>query len=175
MKITTCPEESELVHALRSGQLSNQLLAHVADCAACGESSRVAEWLGRAAERIQRDQELPDPAYVWFLAELERCAGETKAASLGHSKRLVSFGLMAGVASAAAALIVLPIVDAAFNVARTGLLAVNSFRSRWRRSVFLCCWWPRISSCFDHSAERAILRVLDDLLEPAEAARERAE
>lgn len=66
----TCNREQDVVRALRAGRLSEPVRAHVAGCAACQETSVVAEALLADAARLARETALPDPTNVWIKAQI---------------------------------------------------------------------------------------------------------
>jgi hypothetical protein len=65
-----CPREQAVTLAVRNGQCSEELRAHISHCAECAEVERIAGWLGHVAERL-RDRVSPHPTLVWIKAQLE--------------------------------------------------------------------------------------------------------
>ena len=67
-----CPQESDVARAVRSGEWSEPLQAHLRDCPVCRgvqESARWMQALGQASAR-QAQEGLPDPQILWLRAQL---------------------------------------------------------------------------------------------------------
>ena len=70
MKQAHCAFEGKIAEASRTGQWSDALLAHVADCHACEEVVLVASYLCESSSAARRDATLPDPGRIWWKAQL---------------------------------------------------------------------------------------------------------
>lgn len=89
MMYDPCPRGDSTVRATRTGEWSDELAAHVAECAACRESGRLVRWLTELAEKVHAEcGPLPDPHLVWL-----------KAGITGRSRRLARALLPIRVAS----------------------------------------------------------------------------
>ena len=64
-----CDKEKQVLEALRSVELSPELLNHVATCAACTELMLVSKFLRSEAENV-REIALPDAGLIWRKAQL---------------------------------------------------------------------------------------------------------
>ena len=64
-----CDKEKQVLEALRSVELSPELLNHVATCAACADLVLVSKFLQSEAENV-REAALPDAGLVWRKAQL---------------------------------------------------------------------------------------------------------
>jgi len=64
-----CEKEQELVLALHSGTLRDELLAHAAICPACSEVLLVAEFLRDESTSLNRELRPPDAALIWRKAQ----------------------------------------------------------------------------------------------------------
>lgn len=69
MKHQPCPLEEKITAASRSGLWSDTLLAHVAACASCEETTLVASYLSESNAAALSDR-LPDPGRIWFKAQI---------------------------------------------------------------------------------------------------------
>jgi hypothetical protein len=82
MSYTNCPQESAVVRAVRTGERSESLEAHLHECANCRGVQEAAGWmqaLGPATAR-EAQEGLPDPGILWLRAQLsERQAGAERA------------------------------------------------------------------------------------------------
>ncbi|MFZ0639280.1 MAG: hypothetical protein WA020_11410 [Candidatus Acidiferrales bacterium] len=70
MKQAHCVFEEKIVEASRTGQWSDALLAHLADCRACEEVALVAGYLCESAEPSRVDAPLPDAGRIWWRAQV---------------------------------------------------------------------------------------------------------
>jgi predicted anti-sigma-YlaC factor YlaD len=64
-----CPMEASVLVARRTGQFTEALERHIADCLNCQELLKVAGFMNRIADNLRRDPALPDPALVWLKAQ----------------------------------------------------------------------------------------------------------
>ncbi len=69
MKHRLCPFEEKISEASRSGQWSDELLAHVAACASCEEVTLVASYLSESTAAVMGGR-LPDAGRIWFKAQI---------------------------------------------------------------------------------------------------------
>ncbi len=65
-----CDKEKQVLEALRSVQLSPELLNHVATCAACADLALVSKFLQSEAEHIG-EAALPEAGLIWRKAQLK--------------------------------------------------------------------------------------------------------
>jgi hypothetical protein len=70
MKQTHCVFEGKIARASRSGEWSDVLLAHVADCRSCEEVALVASYLCTSSGAAQLNAELPDAGRIWWKAKI---------------------------------------------------------------------------------------------------------
>lgn len=70
MKQAHCVWEEKIVEAGRTGQWSDALLAHVADCHACEEVALVASYLGESSHAAGVNAALPDAGRIWWKAQV---------------------------------------------------------------------------------------------------------
>jgi len=82
MSYTNCPQESAVIRAVRTGEWSESLEAHLHECAICGGVQEAARWmqaLGPATAQ-EAQEGLPDPGILWLRAQLsERQAAAERA------------------------------------------------------------------------------------------------
>ena len=71
MSGTICGREPELLAAMAAGELPEALRLHAVSCAECAETLLVAAFLRREGVAAALAP-LPDPAYLWWRASLER-------------------------------------------------------------------------------------------------------
>jgi len=69
MNTTNCERESEVVRAGRAGAWTPEQLAHLASCALCAETRRIALALAASAERSHSLHAMPSAGQVWFKAQ----------------------------------------------------------------------------------------------------------
>ena len=66
-----CPRGDSMVRATRTGEWTDELAAHMAECTSCRESDRLVRWLMELAEKVDADSApLPDPHLVWLKARI---------------------------------------------------------------------------------------------------------
>ena len=98
MSGTTCGRDPELLAAMAAGELPDELRRHAVECAECAETLLVATFLRREAAAAPA-RPLPDPAYLWWRARLERrsVAAEraTRLITIIQRASLVAAGLLA--------------------------------------------------------------------------------
>ena len=70
MTARDCPRSDAVVDAVRSGEWTDELRAHVASCADCSELALVSGFIARHAAEMQPAQPLLDPRFVWWRAQL---------------------------------------------------------------------------------------------------------
>jgi hypothetical protein len=68
MKLGNCQREPQVVTAVRVGEWSPELRAHLAHCENCAEAALVAEFLH--AEQQTADHALPSGSQVWWKAQI---------------------------------------------------------------------------------------------------------
>jgi hypothetical protein len=105
-----CPREAEVVRAVLSGvwaRIDNdELLAHTAECAVCGEVTAIAVLLREDAEQARREVLVPAAGQVWWRAavraRLERTQAATRPMTWLHGiTAAIAFGvLLAGISVA---------------------------------------------------------------------------
>jgi hypothetical protein len=82
MSHTSCPQESDVARAVRSGEWSEPLRAHLRDCAICRGVQESARWMQALGQTTAREAQegLPDPQILWLRAQLsERQAAAERA------------------------------------------------------------------------------------------------
>jgi len=82
MSITNCSLESAVARAVRSGEWSESLEAHLHECAICRDVREAAGWMQGLAQATAREAQegLPDPRVLWLRAQLsERQAAAERA------------------------------------------------------------------------------------------------
>lgn len=70
MKDERCAFEEKIAAANRSGNWSDELLAHVADCRVCEEVALVSSYLSQSATASHASAALPDAVVIWSQAQL---------------------------------------------------------------------------------------------------------
>ncbi|MCM3879957.1 MAG: hypothetical protein ND807_07610 [Vicinamibacterales bacterium] len=66
----TCSLEADVLSAVLAGQVPNELRAHAASCAVCGEAARVASLVRDDCARAQREAQVPAAGVVWLRAQI---------------------------------------------------------------------------------------------------------
>jgi hypothetical protein len=69
MKNEHCAFEEKIVAANRSGQWSEELLAHVGECQVCEEAALVSDYLCESSMSAGADAALPNPSVIWSRAQ----------------------------------------------------------------------------------------------------------
>jgi hypothetical protein len=72
MKQAPCPQEANILQAIRTGNWQESLVAHQLSCAACGELARAARWMQSLAQNSASVTSLPDPTRIWWRAQISR-------------------------------------------------------------------------------------------------------
>jgi hypothetical protein len=67
-----CEREGDLQRMVRSRTVDEELRAHTSACEACRETLTVALWMQQMAATSVAAASLPDPAYLWYKAQLLR-------------------------------------------------------------------------------------------------------
>ncbi len=78
-----CPQETAVGHAVRSGDWSDSLRTHAAECAICGDIVSASQWMQSLAALPEGTVPLPDAGVVWWraqLAEKQRAAERAQTA-----------------------------------------------------------------------------------------------
>ncbi|HLW42853.1 MAG TPA: hypothetical protein VKS00_00120 [Candidatus Acidoferrales bacterium] len=70
MKQAHCNLEEKIAVAIRTGQWSDALLAHVADCHACEEVAVAASYLCESSHAAGLNAALPDASRIWWKAQV---------------------------------------------------------------------------------------------------------
>lgn len=102
MSGSTCEREQELLAAVASAEVPDELRQHAAGCAECSEVLLVATFLRREAAATAQAA-LPDPAYLWWRALRDR-----RSAAAERATRLIT--IVQRAALLCAALLVVPLV-----------------------------------------------------------------
>ncbi|HOC42324.1 MAG TPA: hypothetical protein PKJ99_04815 [Thermoanaerobaculales bacterium] len=102
MNDIACDRERELLDGIAVGELSADLRLHAASCAGCSETLLVASFLRREASAAA-PAPLPDPAYLWWRAGLER-----RSAASERATRAITILQRASIV--AAALLIVPLL-----------------------------------------------------------------
>jgi hypothetical protein len=66
----TCDREPEVLEAVFHNRLSEELRAHAASCAVCGDVMTVASVVHTDFDRAQRQAAVPTPEIVWWRAQM---------------------------------------------------------------------------------------------------------
>ncbi|MBL0157537.1 MAG: hypothetical protein IPP47_10625 [Bryobacterales bacterium] len=77
--MTICDREQELLAALRSGNWTPELRAHLAACESCADAAITAEFLHQAAATA--DPHVPPAGLVWWKAQLRARRESAQAAA----------------------------------------------------------------------------------------------
>lgn len=71
MSHTSCSQESAVARAVRSGEWSEPIQAHLRECTVCRGVQETAQWMQEMAMEGREAQEsLPDPQILWLSAQL---------------------------------------------------------------------------------------------------------
>jgi predicted anti-sigma-YlaC factor YlaD len=70
MQNETCPNETAVLEAERSGRWEASLAAHFESCPHCREAVRVAGWMVSMAAATAKHRPLPDPDLLWIKSQL---------------------------------------------------------------------------------------------------------
>jgi hypothetical protein len=70
MQLESCPQETAVVRANRSGRWEDSLAAHFKGCANCREAVRIAGWMQNLAVAAPQRRALPDPELLWIKSQL---------------------------------------------------------------------------------------------------------
>jgi hypothetical protein len=82
MSTLQCDMERQVESALRSGDVSQQLRDHAANCPVCSDLLLVADFLQTQATVAAADERpLPDPGYIWWRARLQARQDASKRAT----------------------------------------------------------------------------------------------
>ena len=71
MTNTTCRHEQAVGSALAADSWTPELLEHVATCAVCADLMLVETFLRRHSNEVASTASVPDPAFVWWRAQIE--------------------------------------------------------------------------------------------------------
>lgn len=74
MKQGQCAFEEKIAAASRSGQWSDELLAHVGQCRSCEEVALVSSYLCESSDSTRADTKLPNAGVIWSKAQATRRA-----------------------------------------------------------------------------------------------------
>jgi predicted anti-sigma-YlaC factor YlaD len=73
MRAQSCDQESRILRAVGSRRAPDpQVQAHLASCEACREAATVSQWMQTLADTTGEMPPLPDPALLWWKAQLLR-------------------------------------------------------------------------------------------------------
>jgi hypothetical protein len=100
MMRANCPREGDTLKAVRGGTVEEDLRAHVAQCAVCGEIVQVSRWMLTLGESPDKTDELPDPGLLWWRAQLSEKQAKMERAQkiLGWIEFVFATLLFAGLA-----------------------------------------------------------------------------
>ena len=82
MSHTSCSQQSAVARAVRSGEWSEPLQAHLRECTSCRGVQEAVQWMQALAQGAAREaqESLPDPQILWLRAQLsERQAAAERA------------------------------------------------------------------------------------------------
>jgi hypothetical protein len=105
MTFRVCPEHDEILRAAAEGRdFPAALRAHLASCPSCREQAAAAAFVRGLADVTEIRHHLPDPAVVWWKAQLAR-RWQAERAAAAPIERMRGIELAAGVMSLAAFLV----------------------------------------------------------------------
>lgn len=88
MSHRSCSQETAVARAVRTGEWSEALQAHLRDCASCRSVREAARWmqaLAPAAQPGEAQRDLPDPQILWLRAQFsERQAAAERAQKMAQ-------------------------------------------------------------------------------------------
>lgn len=96
-----CSEESATARAVRSGERSESLEAHLRECAICRDVQEAALWMQSLSADGGAPEDLPDPQVLWLRAQLSR-----RRAAAERAQNVLQWVEIAGVTAACAGLVV---------------------------------------------------------------------
>ena len=101
MSHTSCSQESGIARAVRSGEWSQPLLAHLRGCAICRGVQESARWMQALVQENAREahESLPDAQILWLRAQLSE-----RQAAAERAHKTLQWAEIACVAAACAAL-----------------------------------------------------------------------
>ena len=70
MNPQSCPFETNVSHAARTGSWDKLIREHVKVCSHCGEIARITEWMGSVAATSIEKSTLPDVKQIWLNARV---------------------------------------------------------------------------------------------------------
>src|SRR5947209_7094149 len=95
MRNNICSHEIAAAQAVRTVRSDDALREHAATCAACSETIIVATGMRSLAADLDRDDELPDAAWLWRKALLDKKQAEAdRTVGAFRVPQLVSMPLM---------------------------------------------------------------------------------
>lgn len=98
-----CSQESAVARAVRTGEWSLVLRAHLHECASCRGVAEAAHWMQSLAptaqEAAQMQNDLPDPRILWLRARLRE-----RQAAAERAHQILQWVEVAGVTAACAGL-----------------------------------------------------------------------
>jgi hypothetical protein len=62
--------ENSLMHAMRTGQWTKELRAHVSECSRCKETEMASRFMNSVAQSFNRDNAFPDPGRIWLKSRV---------------------------------------------------------------------------------------------------------
>ncbi len=65
-----CPQEANILKAVRAGIWEESITTHIAACPTCRELARTARWMQSLAKTSANAPPLADPARIWWRAQL---------------------------------------------------------------------------------------------------------
>ena len=69
MKPANCPQEANILKAVRAGAWEETLSTHLRECSVCREIARASQWMQALAQSPQNARALPDAGRVWWRAQ----------------------------------------------------------------------------------------------------------
>jgi len=72
MTDTTCHREHEVLAAVKTGDITDELRVHALECQECTEVVLVAGFMNRGAKHVGAAGPLPDSEYLWWRANLKQ-------------------------------------------------------------------------------------------------------
>jgi hypothetical protein len=72
MSHRSCSQESGVARAVRSGERSESLEAHLRECAICRGVQETVRWMQALSPAPEPQSDLPDPQILWLRAQLSQ-------------------------------------------------------------------------------------------------------
>ena len=95
MNPNLCPQEATLLAALANGSMSDELTAHLHECAACEDAKLVWTYLQQCAAADQQSEIAPAEG-IWWKAQIEkRRLGARRSVAMIEAMQKIAFAIAA--------------------------------------------------------------------------------